>query len=147
MCSGWAGFVNNFAAGIVSGLVILLSLWLYRAWNERRTYSPMSGEYDECEMPAGIPTSGTVKIKSQGSKLLTQGVRENGQVLWTGVIHMSPYSPNVGDGVYQYCGTNDCGCHHIQRQTESGDFVVLGSNTSHPEGKERFNMLWRRKRN
>jgi hypothetical protein len=143
----WPGFASNFVAGVVSAIFVLVGLKVIRWLGELMTYGPMAGKYEECEMPTETPTSGTVRIKSSGSKLKTEGISKDGEVEWNGVIHMNPLNPDVGDGVYRYVGKQDCGTHHVQRDPETQDFMVMGSNTSHPEGKERFNLLWRRKKN
>jgi hypothetical protein len=141
-----ASFLNNCIAGIVSAIVVLVGLKLWRQYSAWKMFAPVAGEYEECTMPAGTPTTGTVKIRTKGAQLLTQGIKKDGHVEWAGIINMNPLSPNVGDGVYNAVGKFDCGVHHVQRDPETKNFVVMGSNTSDPEGKERFNMLWRRKR-
>jgi hypothetical protein len=140
-----ANFMNNCVAGVVSAILVLVGLRLYRAYWAWKTFSPMAGNYEECTMPSGAPTSGTIKIKSKGTTLLTEAVKKDGHILWRGVVNMNPLSPNIGDGVYSTVGSFDCGTHHLQRDPETKDFVVMGSNKSDPDGKERFNLLWRRK--
>ncbi len=136
------GFVGNLTAAlaVVTGQVILRK---FRDWT---TFSPMGGEYDECAMPTGSPTGGTVKIQSSGTILHTTATNKGGNVEWTGIINMNPLNPNVGDGTFHYKNKFDCGTHHVQRDPKTKDFIVLGSNTSHPEGNQRFTMLWRWKR-
>ena len=141
----WPGFVSNFVAGVVSALVVLIALRVIKWFGDLITYCPMAVAYEECEMPTKAPTSGTIRINSKGPKLRTEGIRKDGYVEWTGVIHMNPLNPNVGDGVYHYIGKSDCGTHHIQRDPDTKDFVVMGSNVSHPDGQQRFNLLWRRR--
>lgn len=104
----------------------------------------MAGEYEECVMPTGMATGGTIKIRTKGTTLVTQAVNKTGHVEWSGVINMNPLNPNVGDGTYHLRGEYDCGVHHIQRDPETHDFLVLGSNTSIPDGKKGWNTLWRR---
>lgn len=143
----WPGFVNNFGAGVASALVVLATFRVLRWLGDLITFGPMAGEYEEREMPAETPTSGTIRIKSKGSSLHTEGVRKDGHVEWKGVIHMNPLNPNVGEGVYRHVERTDCGTHHVQRDPQTKDFVVMGSNMSHPDGERRFNLLWHRKQN
>jgi hypothetical protein len=147
MFSGFSsGFISNCVAGLASAVVVLLVQKLYSMYWAWKTFSPMAGEYEEYTMPTGAATTGTINIRSIGARLITQGIKNDGHVMWTGVINMNPLSPNVGHGVYNMVGKFDCGTHHLQRDPETNDFVVMGSNTSHPDGKERFNLLWRRRR-
>jgi hypothetical protein len=139
-------FVNNFIAGVVSAVFVLLLQRCYRLYRNSKTFSPMEGDYSECVMPTGTPTGGTVKIKATGTTLSTEALNETGHVEWYGTINMNSLNPNVGDGTYHYRGRYDCGVHHIQRDPETHDFLVLGSNTSLPDGKKEWNMLWRRQR-
>jgi hypothetical protein len=136
------GFGGNFTAGLFSALVVLAGQQLFRRFAVWQMFSPIAGEYQECEMPDGNPTSATgITIKQRGAVLHTTAINENGEVEWTGVINMNTLNPNVGDGTYHYSGRNDCGSHHVQRDPKTGDFIVLGANTSHPDASRRFNML------
>jgi hypothetical protein len=131
---------------MTSALVVLAGQQLCRRFAVWRTFSPMAGEYEECQMPDEYPTSARgITIKQFGTVLHTTAINKSGDIEWTGVINMNPLNPNIGDGTFHYKGTNDCGTHFIQRDPKTRNFIVLGANTSHPAGNKRFNMLWRRR--
>jgi hypothetical protein len=107
-------------------------------------FGSMVGDYGECLLPEGKPTGGTIKISRKGTRLVTKAANSSGHVEWTGVVNMDSQNPNVGDGTYHYGGKRDGGVHHIQRDPETLDFLVLGSNTTLPGGAKGWNTLWRR---
>jgi hypothetical protein len=144
-------FLNNVVAGIATASVLFLLSLLYKHFRQYLTFSPMEGDYDLCdftdkagELAAKSPL-GTVKSEVRSSTLHTRGISLENRVEWTGQIQMNLNNPNVGDGVYFDFEKTDCGTHHVQRNPETGDFVVMGSNTSHPHGVTRYNLIWKPK--
>jgi hypothetical protein len=140
------GFANNFVAGIVSAVCVLVLQQLHRLNRERKLFGSTVGDYEECTLPDGKATGGIIKIVRKGTCLLTTAVNSTGHVEWTGLINMNSQNPNVGDGTYHHPGKWDGGVHHIQRDPETSDFLVLGSNTTLPGGAKEWNTLWRRQR-
>lgn len=142
------GFSGNFAAGVVSAIVVLAGQQLLRKTRDWITFSPVAGDYEEFAIRDGEPwpTGGTIRITHVGRGILsTEAWTVAVSLLWRGTIRMNAQVPNVGDGAYFYVGRRDCGTHHVQLNRSAKEFVVLGVNTSDPQGSKGFNMVWRRR--
>jgi hypothetical protein len=153
MCTSvWPIFREIFIAFITAVVATYVyELCRDRRWQRRlRTqFGPLEGDYDEYERKPGeamVKTGGVIRLKYCGStKFTTEAITHGGSLYWHGELFMREEAGVLGEGFYSHLDTDDTGVHSVIYNSKDGHFNVSGSNTSHPEGKQSFKMVWQRK--
>jgi hypothetical protein len=120
----------------------------YKSRQLSNQFGRQQGKYDEYRREPGsklIKTGGTIALVYRGqTKFTSEGTNLQGKREWHGQLFMREEAGVIGAGFYSYHDKDDTGIHRVIYNPELDQFDVSGENTSHPEGKKDFKMVWKR---
>jgi hypothetical protein len=143
----------NIVIALVTGIFTsLMASFFYAKFTSRirdkrlrEQFSKLAGTYKEAERKSlsdPVATTGTVRLTyCGGTKFTTEGIKQNGQLLWNGELFMNEQAGVLGAGFYSHTDRDDTGIHEVVYNPVLRHFNVSGQNTSHVDGKK-FKTVW-----